>query len=92
MALENDSDKNGNLEIIDIKFVTEKQFLICVDKNKGFYKSNFRIKSFLTSYCRCKIANIILDNDFIENVIRIHTDGIVLDKPFNFPEELELLP
>ena len=49
------------------------------------------LKPFITSYCRCKIANIILDNDLIEHVIRLHTDKIVLDKPFNFPEKLELL-
>ena len=92
MVLENDNDNNENLEIIDIKFVKEKQFMICIDKTKGFYKTNFRIKSFLTSYCRCKIANIILNNDLIENVIRIHTDGVILDKPFDFPEEFEFLP
>ena len=48
MARENDNDNNDNLEIIDIKFVKGKQFLICIDKTKGFYKTNFRIKSFLT--------------------------------------------
>ena len=70
----------------------DEQHFICIDKNKGFYKSNYRLKSFLTSYCRCKIANIILDNDLIENVIRIHTDGIVLDREFNFDPNLELIP
>jgi hypothetical protein len=45
----------------------------------------------LTSYCRCKIANIILDNDLIDNVIRIHTDGVVFDREYNFDPNLEFL-
>ena len=46
----------------------------------------------MTSYCRCKIADIILDNDPKENDIRIHTDGVILDREFDFDPNLEFLP
>ena len=93
---ENEYDKHCCDEnTISVDFVyknIDEQYFICIDKNKGFYESNYRLKFFLTSYCRNKIANIILDNDLIENVIRIHTDGIVLDREFNFDPNLELIP
>ncbi len=43
-------------------------------------KYNFRIKPFLTSYCRSIMANLIIHNSGpkgIDNVIRVHTDGVV---------------
>jgi len=43
-----------------------------------------RIKPFLTSNARLKVFKIIEKNNLEENVIRIHTDGIVLNKPFDF--------
>jgi hypothetical protein len=41
--------------------------------NKSPYKHNYRLKSFLWSECRNKIAKIALVD--IDNVIRIHTDN-----------------
>jgi hypothetical protein len=43
------------------------------------YRHNIRLKSFLTAYGRVKIAEVALTN--IEGTLRIHTDGIVFDKP-----------
>lgn len=40
-----------------------------------------RIKSFLTSYCRNRISKIARMD--VDNVIRIHTDGICFSKPFD---------
>ena len=46
----------------------------------SFYENNFaRIKPFMMSYGRLKIANIILTN--LDSVIRVHTDGIICTKP-----------
>jgi protein-tyrosine-phosphatase len=42
------------------------------------------LKPFITSFARCKTARTINDNNLIDNVVRIHTDGIVLDKEFDF--------
>jgi hypothetical protein len=70
--------------LIDCKFVKMTQYYKVVDTSKGFYKTSFRLKPFITSYCRCKIAQTIVDNDLISNVIRINTDGIILDKKFDF--------
>ena len=43
------------------------------------YRHNIRLKSFLTAYGRVKIAEVALTN--IEGTLRIHTDGIVFNKP-----------
>ena len=41
-----------------------------------YYENDFaRIKPFMLSYGRAKIANIILPN--IDKVVRVHTDGII---------------
>ena len=45
-------------------------------KKEKYYESDFaRIKPFMLSYGRTKIANIILPN--IDKVVRVHTDGII---------------
>jgi hypothetical protein len=46
------------------------------------YKNNIRLKPWVTAYGRIIIANLILPN--IENVFRVHTDGIVSYKPLTF--------
>jgi hypothetical protein len=43
------------------------------------YKQNFRIKPFLSSYARVMTASTALKN--VDSVVRIHTDGIVYNKP-----------
>jgi hypothetical protein len=45
------------------------------------YKHNFRLKSFLTSYGRVKIAEVIMTD--INSCIRVHTDGVVFNKKMN---------
>lgn len=49
-----------------------------IDVNKP-YKYNIRLKPFITSFGRIQTARVALEN--LDNVIRIHTDGIVFDKP-----------
>jgi hypothetical protein len=48
------------------------------------YKYNFRLKPFLTSYSRKMLGEFILQENCINNVMRIHTDGIVFNKNFDF--------
>lgn len=49
---------------------------------KNPYKFNLRLKPFLTSFGRAKTGKIALFD--IENVIRIHTDGIIFNHPVDF--------
>ena len=46
------------------------------------YRSNFRLKSFLTAFGRVKIAEAAQSN--IDAVIRIHTDGVAFNKKIKF--------
>ena len=56
----------------------------CVKTDKP-YKSPFaRLKPFLLSLARNVVGNTIIKNGLIDNVVRVHTDGIVIDKPFDF--------
>ena len=58
-----------------------------LDVNKP-YKYNFRLKPFLTSYSRKMFAEFIISNvDNLDNVVRIHTDSVVLRTEQNFTQE-----
>ena len=57
---------------------------------KNPYKYNIRLKPFITAYGRNKTASMALPH--IENVIRIHTDGIVFDKEMSFQATLKFVP
>ncbi len=59
-----------------IKSDTQEYYkLTCMNQP---YKHNFRLKSFLTSYGRVKIAEVIMTD--IESVLRCQTDGVVFNK------------
>jgi hypothetical protein len=62
---------------------TSKYELVKADKP---YKHDglARLKSFLISAVRLYMTKIILDNDLDDNVVRLCTDGIVLNKKFDF--------
>jgi len=53
------------------------------------YKENLRLKPFITSYGRNKTARVALR--MIDNVIRIHTDGVAFNQPYTVKSE-NLLP
>ena len=56
-----------------------------VVKKDEAYKYNIaRMKVFMLSYSRCFIGKMIDDEQIEDSVIRIHTDGIVLNKPHTF--------
>jgi hypothetical protein len=54
-------------------------------KPENPYKDNLaRLKPFLVSYCRAYVGDLIMSEEILDNVVRIHTDGIVLNKPHDF--------
>jgi len=75
---------------IDNIFFTDDgtQFYKLINKIKPYYY-NMRLKPFITAFGRVKTAKIALLN--IDDVLRIHTDGIVFNKEQNFKIE-NLIP
>ena len=54
-------------------------------KSSEAYKYKFaRLKPFLTAFGRLKIMKLIRKHGLEDNLIRIHTDGIVLNKEVDF--------
>lgn len=66
----------------------------CIDISKPYKTSFARLKPFLLSLSRNVVGNTIIKNNILVNVIRIHTDGIVLNREFDFTkfEILGLIP
>ena len=70
-------NKNQNGDYLELEF--NDTYYTCTNLAQPT-KYNFRIKPFLTSYCRAIMANLIIHNSGpkgIDNVIRVHTDGVV---------------
>ena len=78
-------DNDADYKIIDV-ITTEdgSEYYKLLDTKKP-YKNNLRLKPFITSYGRNKTARIALR--MIDNVIRIHTDGICFNKPYALKSE-----
>ena len=56
---------------------------------KQLFQSNWaRVGCFLTSYVRFKMQEFIVDNFKLENVIRIHTDGVIVKNEVIKPDYL----
>ena len=53
-------------------------------KSEQAYKRPFRIKPFLTSFARRQVADFILQESIIDDVVRVQTDGIILNKQYDF--------
>ena len=67
----------ADYKINDFVWTNSKEYYKLQDMNHP-YKSNFRLKSFLTAFGRVKISEVAMHN--LDAVIRIHTDGIAFDK------------
>jgi hypothetical protein len=87
-----DSDKIDEYDV-DIGIDADYQILDIIKKQDGSeyyellntkhpYKYPMRLKPFITSYGRNKTARVALR--MIDNVIRIHTDGICFDRKYSF--------
>lgn len=55
-----------------------------IPSNKPYKNNLARLKPFLVSYCRSYVARMIMKENLLDNVIRIHTDGIMLNKQYDF--------
>ena len=58
----------------------------CVKKTKPYKFHYGRIKAFLLSVSRNVVGELIMDNKLLENVVRINTDGIVLNQEYDFSD------
>jgi hypothetical protein len=56
----------------------------CIKIEKPYKYHYGRMKAFLLSIGRNIVGDLIIESNILENVIRINTDGIVLNKPFDF--------
>jgi len=68
-------DENHMYDIINEVIGKNKHYYVLLNNNFP-YKHNIRLKPWVTSYGRNKIATLALPH--IDKVFRIHTDGIVL--------------
>ena len=68
---------NADYKITDYIWTNSKEYYKLQDMNHP-YKSNFRLKSFLTAFGRVKIADVAIQK--LDAVIRIHTDGIAFNQ------------
>ena len=62
--------------------------IIIINKNDCFKNPLARIKSFLTAFGRNYIRKLIIENKLYKNIIKCQTDGIILDKPFEFSNDV----
>lgn len=72
----------GRYLLYDEEFGCDR--IIMIDKEHG-YKYNVRIGSFLTSFCRVKVAKIAVKCG-LEHVLRIQTDNITFTKDIDITE------
>lgn len=77
-------DEDHDYCIIDEIQSKKKHYYVLLN-NMNPKKFNLRLKPFITCAGRIKIAETMLEAG-INNVMRCHTDGIVLRKPFTFKD------
>lgn len=56
----------------------------CIPSSEPYKNNLARLKPFLVSFCRSYVARTIIKENLLDHVVRIHTDGIVLNKEHNF--------
>ena len=81
-------DENNITAETDYLVLKEEEFQTrtlyhCIDLKKPIYKMNFRLLPFITSFSRAKMMLLIDTHGLYDNIIRIQTDSITLDKEFN---------
>lgn len=80
----------------EYKLLEEKRYLdnskdygyrsvyFCIPSEQPYREELARLKPFLVSFCRAYVGKMIMKENLLENVVRIHTDGIVLNKEHDF--------
>lgn len=96
-ALKLDISEKLDTTFTKYKCINEKHystgFTYEIVKTENPYKTNLaRLKPFLTSYARNFVANMILESELLNDVVRIHTDGICLNKGFCFQKDYKYFP
>lgn len=56
----------------------------CVKKAKPYKYHYARMKPYLLALSRNVVGDLIMKADLLKHIIRINTDGIVIDKPYDF--------
>jgi len=87
--INNDSSCVIENSIIDIHKYEDGNIKVITCDYQNRFKTNYgRVGTFLTSYCRLKIAETMLNNFKPEHILRVHTDGFIV---VNEPEYNHLL-
>jgi hypothetical protein len=55
-----------------------------VPSNNPYSNPLARLKAFFTSFCRAHVGDLVMSEDLVDKVIRIHTDGLVFTEPHDF--------
>jgi len=63
----------------------EKQLYVLLNKNTP-YKFNIRLKPWVTAHGRNLLGETALTVG-LEHIIRVHTDNLCLDQPFDFKDD-----
>jgi len=89
----NDYECESEYKIIDEKYYyvdgyNLKTEYIAVNGNMPYRYYLGRMKPFITSRGRDYIARLIMKENIIDNIIRVQTDGIVLDKQHDFSNNI----
>lgn len=88
-----DEQMESNQEEKEYKIIGENYYYVngelntvyeCVKIAKPYKYTLARMKPFILSFSRNIVGDLVMNNGLLENVIRIATDGIVLNKEYNF--------
>jgi hypothetical protein len=86
-----DEIENFDISYLDDNEKSEYKILNHIDDKFKIVKSSnaynyglARIKPFLTAFGRLKIMKFIHKCDIEKSIVRIHTDGLVFNKPIDF--------
>ena len=80
--------KTDNTKAYYIERFDNDYKIVIINKNDIFKNPLARIKSFLTAFERNYIRKLIIDNKLYNNIIKIQTDGLILDKSYNFSKDV----
>jgi hypothetical protein len=87
ISYKNDKDETEYKLLEEIYYKSDcniKTRYSVIKSNSPYTNCLARLKPFLTSYARLQMAEMIIEEDIIKDIIRIHTDNVCLSKPHNF--------
>ena len=82
-----DSPDNTEFKLLEIdNFVKNGEIFYNykVIKSDKPYKHHFRIKPFLTSFGRKMMGDFVIEENLLDDLVRVQTDGLVLTSPKDF--------